>query len=209
MMEMTMKSKVKPRLKRQLSPEKLARRDAFFELYRDLGPGRSYERLIDVAKPKHGLISRRTLVNWSQQHNWRARIADYDQRLATGSQAQLDGVDLDFDMVEALERIARSAIHRVLVSHVEVRTPQDAKVMVEAAEKATTLAERLRQLGLDGRASEQKEAQVILFRKLMSEMRTIASAKDAAEGHPAHGLKDQHPEIDDAPDDPGVSPSVH
>ena len=199
----------KPHSKRQPSPEKLAKREALFELYRDLGPGRSYERLIDVAKPKHGLISRRTLVNWSQAHNWRARIADYDQRLATGSQAQLEGVDLDFDMVEALERIARSAIHRVLVSQVDIRTPQDAKAMMDAAEKAIMLVERLRQLGLDGRASEQEEAQISTFGRLMEQMRSVARAGFAAQGHTLTSLKDQHPEIDDAPDDPGGTPSVH
>lgn len=199
----------KPHSKRPVSPEKLTKRDAFFELYRDLGPGRSYERLIDVAKPKYGLISRRTLVNWSKAHNWRARIAEYDRRLATASQAQLDGVDLDFDMVEALERIARSAIHRVLVSQVDIRTPQDAKAMVDAAEKATTLAERLRQLGLDGRASEQEEARVSTFRQLMAEMRSVARDKFVAQGLPLTSLKDQHPEIDGAPPDTSGSPSVH
>lgn len=199
----------KPHSKRPVSPEKLAKREALFELYRDLGPGRSYERLIEAARPQHGPIARRTLVNWSGAHNWRARIADYDRRLTTASQAQLEGVDPDFDMAEALERIARSAIHRVLVSQVEIRTPQGAKAMMDAAEKAIMLAEELRQRGLDGRAAEQKEAQISTFGQLMEKMRSVARAGFAAKGLPVTSLKDQHPEIDGAPPDTSGSPSVH
>ncbi len=202
-----MKPQVKPRRKRQLSPERLAKREALFELYRDLGPGRSYEQLIELARPQHGPISKRTLVNWSRAHNWRARLDEHDRRLASASQAQLDGLDPDFDMVEALKRIARSAIYRVSVSHVEVRTPQDAKVMIEVAERAQKLAAELYAAdGGEQRKAERQQNVRELF-KLVDEM---TRARFAAEGTPvAHHRGADERDLDDVTTSSGGGEAVH
>jgi hypothetical protein len=121
---MTMTRRTKTRSKRPLSAAKLQQREAVFALYRDTGPGRTYERLIEAVRPKYGPISKRSLVNWSHQHNWRALIAEHDKRL-NALPPSLDELGPDFNMVEALERIACMALQRALASHVEVRTPQD------------------------------------------------------------------------------------
>jgi hypothetical protein len=136
-----MKPKVKLRPERQLSLEQQQKRQAVFELYRDLGAQRSYERLIEMVRPKHGPISKRTLVNWSQQHNWRARIGEYDRDLTTRSRAA--GDQGGGNASDQLLNSAAEALQTVMRSNPVVRTPRDAKMLVDAADKAIKLAETL------------------------------------------------------------------
>jgi hypothetical protein len=206
-MELTMKRRVQARSKRPLSPEKLRRREAIFALYRDMGPGRTYERVIEMARLKYGAVSRRTLVNWSQQHNWHARLAEYDQRLVAAAQPSPVELGPDFDMVDALNRIAQSALHRVLMNG--NGKPRDLKALVETAEKALMLAEKLRQMGMARRSPEEVQKAQQEMRDHMAYIKKKTMERHAAEGHPVASLKDQHPEIDDEPADMAGGSTVH
>jgi hypothetical protein len=182
-MEMTMTRHTKPRAKRPLSAEKLQRREAVFELYRDMGPGRTQERLIEMARAKYGPISKRTLVNWSQQHNWRARLAEHDQRLRA-SPPPPDELDPKFNRVEAVERIADQALQRALSLVNGHGKPQEVKACVEAAEKALMLAEKLRELGKAGHGSEQCAGMRSDVHRVMDYLAKRTRERHAAEGHP-------------------------
>jgi hypothetical protein len=134
-------AKAKQRQARSIPAADLAKREAIFGIYRDLGPGRTYERLIEMIRPDYGPLAKRTLVNWSQQHNWRARIDEYDRDLTTrslGAGGQGDGTASD-----QLLNAAAAALQTVMRSNPVVRTPRDAKVLVDAADKAIKLAETL------------------------------------------------------------------
>ena len=181
-----MKPKAKPRVKRPLSAEELQKREAFFALYRDMSR-RTRKRLIEMARPTLGSISERTLVNWSRDHNWQARLDEYDQRLRA-SPPQADEFDPNFNRVEALERIADLALQRALASHVEVRTPQDFKTMVDAAEKAITLCEKLRQIGKTGISPEAKQGHLTRVQRMFDYIDEMVRAKHAAAGNPVGEL---------------------
>src|SRR6476620_6382097 len=86
----------------QVDPVQLARREDIFRLCRDMGPTRNYDRLLAAIEAKHGSVSKRTLANWSQQHSWQARVADYDRDLTKGFQIQADDLDPNFDWRDAL-----------------------------------------------------------------------------------------------------------
>ena len=129
---------------RKLSPEQLGRREDIFRLYRDMGPARSYDRLLAAIEKKHGKISKRTLANWSRQHSWQERIAEYDSELEKGMQGQAGPLDPNFDQVDALLKAANLTIMRVLQASPQVKTARDAKALLDAAVTAMKLAEMLR-----------------------------------------------------------------
>jgi hypothetical protein len=178
-----MTQKSKRTAPRKLAPDQLAKREAIFGVYRDMDPPRSYERLMRMVEPKYGKISKRTLVYWSAQHHWQARVADYDDTLAVGSEVQAD-LDPNFDAAEALARSAHLALQRALASHPVVRTPQDYKALVDSAEKALLCIEKLRELGV-GR-SKPAELQGIVNRaaRLFQMVDEATRAKFAAMGTP-------------------------
>lgn len=188
----------KRRPARSISPVDLAKREAIFNLYRDLGPTRSYERLIELIRPKYGDVSKRTLVNWSRQHNWQQRVAEYDDALAVGSEVQAE-LDPNFNATEALLRSAHLALQRALASHPTARTPQDYKALVDAAEKALRLVAKLRELGMDGGNKTTEQQQVSTFRRLMAEMRKVARDRFVAEGKPLNRLEPIDVEVIDVP----------
>lgn len=173
----------KRRTSRKLAPDQLAKREAIFGVYRDLGPTRNYERVIELVRPKYGDVSERTLVYWSGQHNWQARVAEYDDTLAMGSEVQAE-LDPNFDPIEALARSAHLALQRALASHPVVRTPQDYKALVDSAEKALLCIEKLRELGV-GR-SKPAELQGVVNRaaRLFELVDQATRAKFAALGTP-------------------------
>src|SRR4051795_9463061 len=131
----------KVRRRTQVDPVQLARREEIFRLYRDMGPTRNYDRLLAAIEAKHGSVSKRTLANWSQQHSWQARVADYDRDLTKGFQIQADDLDPNFDWRDTLLKAAHLALLRVLQSNPVVRTPQDAKALIDAANNAIKLVE--------------------------------------------------------------------
>lgn len=128
----------------KVNPEQLARREDIFRVYRDMGPARSYDRLLAAIEKKHGKLSRRTLANWSRQHSWQERIAEYDRDLDTGMQAQLEQLDPNFDKRDALLKAAHLTMMRVLQACPVVKTARDAKALLDAAVTAMKLAEMLR-----------------------------------------------------------------
>ena len=132
------------RRRTSLDPVQLARREEIFQLYRDMGPTRNYDPPLAAIEAKHGSVSKRTLANWSQQHSWQARVADYDRDLTKGFQIRADDLDPNFDWRDTLLKAAHLALLRVLQSNPVVRTPQDAKALIDAANNAIKLVELLR-----------------------------------------------------------------
>ena len=149
-----MKRTPKPRSKRPLSPERLQRREAIFALYRDMGPGRTRGRLIELIRPDYGPVSPRTLVNWSREHHWRVQIDEYDRDRATASQAALEQDSDSGDQHDQLLSSAALALRNVMRSNPLVRTAHDAKMLVDAAEKAIKLADMLKARRLDSSNQE-------------------------------------------------------
>ena len=156
----------KTRRRTQLDPVQLARREDIFRLYRDMGPTRNYDRLLAAIEAKHGSVSKRTLANWSQQHSWQARVADYDRDLTKGFQGQAEDLDPNFDQRDALLRAAHLALQRVLQSNPIVRTPQDAKALIDAANNAIKLVELLR--ANDGARKSSSDGKKSMFEVLES-----------------------------------------
>jgi len=134
-----MKKPTSPRL----DPEQLARREDIFRVYRDMGPMRSYDRLLVAIEKKHGSVSKRTLANWSRQHSWQERVAEYDRELEKGFQGHSEPLDPNFDKRDALLRAAHLTMMRVLEARPMVKTARDAKALLDAAVTAMKLAEML------------------------------------------------------------------
>lgn len=198
--------KTKRRTPRSPAPDQLAKREAIFGLYRDLGPTRSYERLIPMVKPKYGEVSKRTLVYWSGQHNWQARVAEYDDTLAMGSELQAE-LDPNFDPIEALARSAHLALQRVLASHPIVRTAQDFKALVDSAEKALLCIEKLRALGVGKSNPAELQGVVNRAARLFAMVEEATRERFAAMGTPVqehHGQVIEGEAEDITPADAGI-----
>jgi hypothetical protein len=127
-----------------LNSAQLARREDIFRVYRDMGPARSYDRLLVAVEKKHGNVSKRTVANWSRQHSWGSRIAEHDREIEKGAQWQSEPLDPNFDKVDALLKAAHLTMMRVLQACPVVKTARDAKAMLDAAVTAMKLAEMLR-----------------------------------------------------------------
>jgi hypothetical protein len=192
------------------APDQLAKREGIFALYRDLGPTRSYERLLEAIEPKYGKVAKRTLVNWSQQHNWRARLDEHDRALASASDLEADELDPNFNAVRALERLAHMTLQRVSRSVPVVRTPQDAKAMMDVAEKSMKLAEQLRAAGKGD--PEKIKAQDQLSRAVFEAIIDAAKQRHIAAGRTIQRMPDAAPTDGDvneaAPDEDGHGDSV-
>jgi hypothetical protein len=201
-----MKRHSKTRSKRPLSAEKLQRREAVFTIYRDMGPGRTYERLIEMARSQHGPISRRTLVNWSGQHNWRTRLVEHDQRLTAAGEPPVE-LGPDFDMVEALKRIAVLVVQRALRMHADGK-PRDLKALVETAEKALMLADKAREMRMAQQSPEEKAEHQQRLRRVMEHMKGMARERLAREGHPVQDFVSPEETVDETPEGAGAS-TVH
>ena len=154
------------RRRTSLDPVQLARREDIFRLYRDMGPTRNYDRLLTAIEAKHGKVSSRTLANWSGQHSWQERAAEYDRDLTKGFQGQAEDLDPNFDQRDALLRAAHLALQRVLQSNPIVRTPQDAKALIDAANNAIKLVELLR--ANDGARKSSSDGKKSMFEVLES-----------------------------------------
>ena len=152
------------RVPAKLDPVQLTRRENIFHLYRDMGPTRSYDRLVAVMEDKNDSVSRRTLANWSRQHSWQERVVEYDRELMGGQRGPIEVLDPNFDRVDALLKVAYLALTRVLQSNPIVRSPQDAKALIDAANNALKLVELLRAREPDrqnGDASRERMFEVI------------------------------------------------
>ena len=128
----------------RIDSEQLAKREDIFRVYRDMGPARSYDRLLAAIEKKHGKLCKRTLANWSRRHSWQQRIAEYDSELEKGMQGQAEPLDPNIDQVDALLKAAHLTMMRVLQASPQVKTARDAKALLDAAVTAMKLAEMLR-----------------------------------------------------------------
>jgi hypothetical protein len=126
-------------------PAQLAKREAIFCVYRDLGPHRNYRRLQVAIKSTHGSVSPRTLNSWSQLHSWQERCREHDERLAKGKAAtEGEPFDPDFDIEEALLHNAQIALNRALKADIAVETPHQQKALIDAAINAVKIVDMRR-----------------------------------------------------------------
>jgi len=92
------------------NPQELARREDIFRVYRDLGPARSYNRLIVAIRDRFGEVNKRQLMTWSKEYSWQERLhvhdAEEEKRRAL---AERDELDPNFDQQDALLRAAAKA----------------------------------------------------------------------------------------------------
>lgn len=141
--------------KRQLSPRKpnpqeLARREDIFRVYRDLGPARSYDRLIVAVKDRFGHVYKKQLMAWSKEYSWQERLRvhdlDEEKRRALAERDELDGSwGANFDQQDALLKAAAKALKRALEATVTVALkPSELKALVDTAVNAIKLVEMLR-----------------------------------------------------------------
>jgi hypothetical protein len=130
------------------NPQELARREDIFRVYRDLGPARSYNRLIVAIRDKFGEVNKRQLMTWSKEYSWQERLhvhdAEEEKRRALAL-AEQDALDPNFDQQDALLRAAAKALKRALEATVTVAIkPSELKALVDTAVNAIKLVEMLR-----------------------------------------------------------------
>jgi hypothetical protein len=128
------------------NPQELARREDIFRVYRDLGPARSYNRLIAAIRDRFGEVNKRQLMTWSKEYSWQERLhvhdAEEEKRRAL---AERDELDPNFDQQDALLRAAAKALKRALEATVTVAIkPGELKALVDTAINAIKLVEMLR-----------------------------------------------------------------
>ena len=141
------------------NPQELARREDIFRVYRDLGPARSYNRLIVAIRDKFGAVNKRRLMTWSKEYSWQERLHVHDaeeekRRALALALAEQDALDPNFDQQDALLRAAAKALKRTLEATVTVAIkPSELKALVDTAVNAIKLVEMLRSDGA-GRKGE-------------------------------------------------------
>ena len=196
-------------------------RQSAYETYRDMGKTRSYDRLIIVLEASHGVLPKNKLMRWSKEDNWKDRVAEYDR---AANPALVDqhvhtiSTDPEYDRMDALLRASHLALQRVLSSNPTVRSPQDYKTLVDAAEKAIRMVEKLRELGIDHGPAGDVDKRANLATTMLNELRQAVKDKFAAMGTPVQRLVlDEHgqrvidppreqPMIDVTPKEPVSAP---
>ena len=128
--------------------------DEVYVMYRNLGPARSLRKLgeaVGMRWPANP-VATGTLANWASKEGWSRRVAEYELGLKEGREQ--GGVPLpvvgrrgeEVDDVGVLEQAASQALASALrATSVAVRSPSDVKALVETANKALELADRLKQ----------------------------------------------------------------
>jgi hypothetical protein len=112
----------------------LAKREAIFCVYRDLGPSRSYKRLIAAVQDKHGSVSARTLNSWSKMHSWSERLREHDDAIARAAVAtENPGFDPNYDVEEALLHNCQIALQRALATNIVPQNAHQLKALVDLA----------------------------------------------------------------------------
>lgn len=124
------------------------RHEKIFEMYRDLGPGRSFRKLLEAIQVRWPAnpLSLGTLSNWSLKSDWKRRIEQYDAGLkavVASAPSPLTTEDSGDD-VDNLKRAASKALAGALQSaNVAVTKPADLKALIDMASKALELADKL------------------------------------------------------------------
>lgn len=141
------KAATKASAAKALAPRDLARREAIFRVYRDMGPTRSYKRLLVAIADTHGKVSARTLNEWSSQHSWAERLREHDAQLAQAVRADEASrqYDPNFDAEEALLHSAQIALNRALSANVTPANPHQMKALTDLAINAIKLVDLRRQ----------------------------------------------------------------
>lgn len=135
--------------KKPVKPVEDGRHEKAFEVYRDMGPGRSFRKLAAALKlcwPANP-VAYSTLAGWAQKQGWSKRSEEYERGLRHAQTAAPAVTTLlEGDEVDALEKAASQALATVLrATAVAVTKPGDLKALVDTASKALELADRLKQ----------------------------------------------------------------
>jgi hypothetical protein len=156
-------------------PIGMAEREAAFGLYRDMGVGRTYEKLRVAFAKRHVAVTTRTLANWAKAHHWRKRVDEHDMAIVRMPSTALK-TDPGFDQVDTLLRTAHLALQRVLASTPIVMRASDAKALTDAALGALKVVEliKAREAEKAPRGKEKTE----MFR-LLNTIETRVRAADA------------------------------
>lgn len=132
------------------------RRERIFEMYRELGPARSFRKLMEAIQVRWPAnpLSLGALSTWSSKYDWKKRIEEYDLGVSNGvsAGASIAGApstpqapaDDGGDDVKNLKQAASKALARALQSaNVAVTKPGDVKALIDMASKALELADKL------------------------------------------------------------------
>ena len=150
------------------NPQELARREDIFRVYRDLGPARSYNRLIVAIRDRFGEVNKRQLMTWSKEYSWQERLHAHDaeeEKRRSLALSEQDALDPNFDQQDALLRAAAKALKRALEATVTVAIkPSELKALVDTAVNAIKLVEMLRsgEAGKKGDGSGNKRMFAVL-----------------------------------------------
>ncbi len=136
-----------------ITPVELAKRENVFRVYRDLGPTRSYKKLMVAIVSTHGTIATRTLNGWSKMHSWPERLREHDQSLALATMTQNPDFDPNYDFEEKLLHAAQIALTRALEANVTPANPHQQKALIDASINAVRIVE-LRRSGKKDRGAE-------------------------------------------------------
>jgi len=151
-------------------------------MYRNLGPARSIRRLEEAVRLRWPAnpVSTGTLGNWGTRDGWVKLIAEYELGLKEGTEKG-GGIErgvkggVVVDDVGVLEQAASQALAAALrATSVAVRNPSDIKALVETANKALELADRLKERR-EGKATSLEVAE--FGSKLLADI-DIARRKD-------------------------------
>jgi len=159
-----------------------------------LGAARSYHKLreaVAIRWPTNP-ISIGSISAWGKKDGWRKRIDEFErgqqtfQAAAAATASTSPGKEAEVDDVESLNRAASFALARALRAAggaIAVQRPSDIKALIELAEKATNLANQLRDERSQG-ASEEEIAELgnkMLDRSLAARRKDFAfMAREAA-----------------------------
>ncbi len=140
---------------------------ASFAVYRDLGPERTVQKVVDKSTKHRSLIYR-----WALQHRWQNRVREWDEYQDQLIQAQSIRTREEMNRATLLmaQKIQSKAIEGLNTLQV-VRVVKDAKTGEEKLELAVKPAELIRMMQaahevtqqLLGKADEDKVAKIELF----------------------------------------------
>jgi hypothetical protein len=169
----------------QLPDEKWQQRERAFEIYRDMGEGRTLIKLVAVLKQEHPDIaaSKTSIEAWSQAHNWRARAEAHDAAVEKGRKAAAAqpavpapapsmiapvAPEEDFDQITALVKAANTALTKAMNANPVITRPGEMKLLVDAAANALKLVETIKNQS-SGKVSREEIAQEMV--RILGEVR--------------------------------------
>jgi hypothetical protein len=150
-----------------------------YEAYRDLPKPRTYDRLIVVIEPTIGVVSKRRVTVIAREDRWKERVGEFDSATAKPALIVLDP---KFDRTDRLLKAAHLALERAIVD--QTRKPAEMKALVDTAEKAIRLVEKLRELGVDPRGPKAAGEAQVNVRKILAYLKRQKMEALAAAGTP-------------------------